>query len=136
MFQRPAFSFGCSCRALSFSTKTAFLLFYCGFVVLFCFLYIYNVATFILLSDDSDSNCFLFPLKMHTRNWSKQTNKTGIGSRVLHVVAFVVAVGFRPPFKAPNQFDDFCSGSSLSLTPVLQLPLLFCGKTTGICFPV
>lgn len=69
-------------------------------VLLFCFLYIYNVATFILLSNDSDSNCFLFPLKMHTRNWSKQTNKTGIRSRVLHVVAFVVVVGFRPPLQS------------------------------------
>lgn len=72
-----------------FSCSIVFLLF------CLCFFYIYNVATFILLSDDSDSNCFLFPLKMHTRTGPNK--QTGIRSQVLHVVAFVVVVVFRPP---------------------------------------
>lgn len=132
MFQRPAFSFACSCRALSFSTRMAFLLFF--FFLFYSAFFFFNVATFILLSYGSDSDCFLFPLEVHARTGPNKGNQIRSITHSCFLLLFLFSLC---PFRASKGLGGFfCSGSSLSLTPVLQLPLLFCGKTTGICFPV
>lgn len=132
MFQRPAFSFACSCRALSFATRMAFLLFF--FFLFYSAFFFFNVATFILLSYGSDSDCFLFPLEVHARTGPNKGNQIRSITHSCFLLLFLFSLC---PFRASKGLGGFfCSGSSLSLTPVLQLPLLFCGKTTGICFPV
>lgn len=104
-----------------------FFLFYYAF-------FFFNVATFILLSYGSDSNCFLFPLEVHTRTGPNKGNQIRSITHSCFLLLFLFSLC---PFRASKGLGGFfCSGSSLSLTPVLQLPLLFCGKTTGICFPV
>lgn len=93
-----------------------------------------KVATFILLSYDSESNCFLFPLKIHTNRFKANQNRKKSIKYNLHWILFGFVSVVPVPLPTPsehqkNKFGDiFCSDSSLSLTPVLQLPLLFCGK--------
>lgn len=139
MFQRPTLPLAVLVELGTFLQRQHFS----KFVVLF-FVFLKKVATFILLSYASESNCFLFLLKIHRK--TSQSKQTRIRSRVLNIIALGFVLIFSPlscvspglPFQSINKTfgDAFCSVSSLSLTPVLQLPLLLCGKTTGICFLV